>query len=306
VTPQSSDEGSSVAAIIGVLRSVQGLDLTPYDESFLCKAIDKRVQATGSRSREDYAALLAEQRAEAETLTRSLRISYTDFFRNPLAFALLEQRILPALIAAREQVGHGEIRVWSAGCAAGQEAWSVAMLLDELTQAHEPPLAYRIFASDLAEPELAVGRAGEYPANALGNVRQRHLHACFCQHGDNFAIAPRLRARVDFSAYDLLDEGSSSPQASIYGDFELSLCCNLLFYYRPAVQQRILAKICRALTPGGYLVTGETEHEIVPNTRGCAPWCRPQGCFKNREFPSDEEPRTDIRCVSRDIRVACC
>lgn len=275
------EPSESLEDLIRGLRGLPGaLDLAIYDEAFLRKVIAKRMAETGLTAMADYGGYLAQHAAEAAAFHQALRISYSEFFRNPLAFALLEQRILPALIAEKKLAGRGEVRIWSAGCAAGQEAWSVAILLDELTRAEQPPAPYRIFASDLSEPELAVGRAGVYSAEAVGNVRARHLDGCFTRQDVTFGIAPRLRQRVDFSFYDLLDESSSSPQASIYGGFDLILCCNLLFYYRPAIQQRILDKLCRALVPGGYLVTGDTELKIVANHHGLRAVIPPVAVFQ--------------------------
>ena len=234
-----------------------------YDESFVRKAIVKRMQAHGLPQVANYGEYVAGHPEEIEELSRSLRIGYSEFFRNPCTFAMLEQWIVPSLAAAQKFRGRGELRVWSAGCAAGQEAWSIAMLLDAMSEAGEPRLAYRIFATDLAEPDLALAEAGVYSAEAVGNVRLSYLNAYFVRQGECFVVAPRLRERVSFSVYDLLDGGSSSPEASLYGDFDLIFCCNLLFYYRPDVRQRILGKIGRALAPGGYVVTGEAERDMV-------------------------------------------
>ena len=260
--------GEPLDGFIRGLHDAQGLDLTMYDELFLRKAVARQVRGSGLGTLAAYGAQVMEQRAAAEALNHSLHIAYSEFFRNPLTFALLEERILPGLLAAKKQAGRGELRIWSVACAAGQEAWSVAMLMDELTRAEDPPQAYRIFASDLSESEVAVARAGVYSAEAVANVRLRHLEGCFSRQGESFVIAPRLRERVDFSTYDLLDPDTSSPTASIYGDFDLILCCNLLFYYRPVIQRRILDKLCRALVPGGYCVTGEAEREIVARQEG--------------------------------------
>ena len=253
----------SLEGFIRGMMSGQGLDISMYDESFLYASIRKRVVETGRRDVADYGAYLMENRAEADGFYRALCVGHSEFFRNPLTFAMLEQRILPTLMAEKKQAGHGEIRIWSAGCAAGQEAWSVAMLLEELGGAGEPPVPYRIFATDRSASELAVARGGVYSAEAVGNVRSRHLHDYFSPQGESFEVAARLRERVDFSCYDLLDAGSSSPDASIYGDFDLILCCNLLFYYRPEIRQQILGKLCRVLLPGGYFVTGEVERDTV-------------------------------------------
>jgi len=162
-----------------------------------------------------------------------------------------------------------QFRIWSAGCAAGQEAWSIAILLEEASTARDnKPGAYHIFATDRAEDELVLARRGIYSASALGNVRQRQLECCFFRQGDTYAVTDRLKDKVDFSTYDLLDLNSSSPAESIYGNFDLILCCNVLYYYRPEIQQRILDKLKRNLAAGGYLVTGEAERQFVVSGSG--------------------------------------
>lgn len=255
-------------ALVQLMEQRHGLDISAYEGSFLRQTIAKRLAETDLQTVEAYGEGLAGNRAEAEALCRSLHVGYSEFFRDPLAFALLEKQILPALIAGKQQAGGSELRVWSAGCAAGQEAWSVAILLDALCGAGEAPLAHRIFATDVSEPELNQARTGVYSAAAVGHVRLQQLQTCFSRHGDAYAIAPRLRARVAFSTYDLLDERTAAPADSLYGDFDLILCCNLLFYYRPDIRRRILAKVCRALAPGGYFVTGETERAVLEEHEG--------------------------------------
>jgi chemotaxis methyl-accepting protein methylase len=137
------------------------------------------------------------------------------------------------------------------------------MLLDELLTAKESPVSYRIFATDLSESDLAKARAGIYSAEAAGNICLKHLNRCFSRQGDAYIVVPRLRAHVEFSVYDLLDEHSSCPADSLYGDFDLIFCCNLLFYYTPDIRRRIMSKICRALSTDGFFVTGEAERDMV-------------------------------------------
>jgi chemotaxis methyl-accepting protein methylase len=268
-------------ALIQRMEQSYGFDISVYEGSFLMQAIGRRRAETGCMTTEDYCECLAGSRAEAEAFYRSLRVGYSEFFRDRLTFALLEQQILPELIAEKREEEGSELRVWSAGCAAGQEAWSIAILLDELCGAGQA-LPYRIFATDVSEADLTCARDGIYSAAAAGHIRLKHLQNCFIQQGDTYAIVPRLRARVDFSHYDLLDEYSVCPPVSLYGDFDLIFCCNLLFYYRPELRQRILDKGCSALAPGGYFVTGETEKGIVSEHEELCAVTPPAAVFKRR------------------------
>ncbi len=269
--------------IVRILREGQGRDVGVYDETFLTKAIEKRMAATACRDATAYLGLLAQDTTEAETCVNSLHICYSEFFRNPLSFALLEQLVLPGLIATAEDHGRAEIRVWSAGCAAGQEAWSVAMLLDELITVRNCPPSFMIIATDMAEAELAAGRRGVYDETAVRNVRQRHLNSCFTREGESFVLAARLRERVDFSPHDLLDAGTTCPPASIYGDFDLVLCSNVLLYYRPDTHRIILDKLRRCLSSSGYLVTGEAERAIVEKAGGFRAVAPPAAVFQTTE-----------------------
>jgi chemotaxis protein methyltransferase CheR len=254
-----------------------GEDFSLYDAAFLAKSLEKRLEATGSRNADAYLSRLKEDRAEAEAFCRSLNITYSEFFRSPLTFALLETTILPGLALEKASAGRPEIRIWSAGCAAGQEAYSVAILLGELAA------PCRIFASDIAAAELDGARKGVYDAVALQNVRLRHLRHYFEQHGDAFWVSPQIREQIDFSEYDLLDPRLQCPPASIYGDFDLVFCCNLLLYYRPGVRKEIMDRLPGCLAPGGYLVTSDGERAIVAQAGGFAPVASPAAVFQSTQ-----------------------
>lgn len=271
-----------VEQVIVILRERHGLDVSCYDPSYLGRTVEKRWQSRADASAEAYLDCLRQDPAEAAAFARSLRVTYSDFFRNPLAFALLEQVVLPTFLDGNGGSVRGEVRVWSAACAAGQESWSVAILLDELVEARESRVSYRVFATDVSEPDLAQARTGAYPAAALGNVRWRHLDRAFSRQGDRSTIVPRIGARVEFSLYDLLDETTTCPPPSIYGGFDLVLCSNVLLYYRPEAQRRILDKLRRCLTPGGYLVTGETERHLVEGAGGFRAVAPPASVFQTR------------------------
>lgn len=251
-----------------LVKTMSGMhkEISCYDESFLVKSLEKRLAATSCATIADYCEYLSVNDGEAEEFNRSLNITYSEFFRNPLTFDVLEQRVLPALIDEKRELGRSEIRIWSAGCAAGQESYSVAILVDELISARKIPLSFRIFASDISDESLASARRGVYDAAALQNVKLKHIQSCFESHNGSYSIDARLKQKIEFSNYDLLDERSTCPSGSIYGDFDIVFCSNLLFYYRPEIRQLILKKVCCALSRGGYLVTGEAERAIVEST----------------------------------------
>lgn len=237
-------------------------DISVYDESFLRKTIEKRLERTSCLTLPAYLDYLSKNRDEAKVLLSSLNIGYSEFFRGPLAFALLEQVILPGLISEKRS-GSSEIRIWSAGCAGGEEAYSLAMILNEFARETDTEIHFRIFATDISEQSLETARRGVYGQKSVRNVTLKYLQKYFDQHAERYVIDPKLRERIEFSLYDLLDDSSCCPPASIFGDFDLVICSNVLFYYRPDIQKFILNKIGRSLTQSGYLMTNEAERGIV-------------------------------------------
>lgn len=283
--PARDSADGAMESICGVVSNLYDWDASIYDRVFFQKTVWKRMSALGLPSVSVYADYLSAERNESEALRVSLRVGYSEFFRSFLTFAQLAHTILPALIREKKHCGHGGIRVWSAGCAAGQEAWSVAILLDEITVRDLVPLTYRVFGTDLPGPDLAQAQRGCYRAESLGNIPMRLLNAYFVRDGESFTVLPRLRPNVTFSDYDLLDETSVCPATSIYGDFDLILCCNVLFYYQSAVRRRIVEKLMRALVPGGYFVTGEVEREIVTKAQMARSVTAGGSIFQKERFP---------------------
>jgi len=269
-------EPDEIALLVGLMRDD---DLSQYDTAFLFKTIEARMSATGITGTKEYISFLSVNNPETALFFQSLQISYSEFFRNQLTFSLLEQHILPGLIASKKKSGT-EIRVWSAGCAAGQEAYSLAILLDELTADLADKVAFRIFATDRSFSEIDCACKGIYDAAAVRNVRLKHLKKYFTEKNNAFVLADSLKKKVNFSLFDLLDESSTSPPASIYGDFDIVFCSNLLFYYRPEARQLVLDKVLRSLSPEGFLITGEAEKAIVEKHGGFSSFARPSAIFR--------------------------
>jgi len=234
-----------------------------YDQFFLAKSLERRLIATGVKNAAEYCSYIEKNNTEADVLYRSLHITFSQFFRDSITFALLEQLIIPSLIANKPD--GREIRIWSAGCANGQEAYSIAMLLSDYAETSGKKISFRIFATDISQEALVLGRAGVYDQNAVQNVKMKHLYKYFSKQGETYSVVPQLKQWVNFSAYDLLDKATVNPPESIYGDFDIVMCSNLLFYYKPDLQQVIINKIQQAMTATGYLVTGEAEKRIVEN-----------------------------------------
>jgi chemotaxis methyl-accepting protein methylase len=249
--------------IISILKASHQIDISMYDSEFLSGTVNKRISQTGSTSADDYYKLLEHSITEPKQFVDSLQISYSEFFRNSLTYAALEHIILPALISKLKNSGRREIRIWSTSCANGQEAYSLAMLLEELKYGEKNKFKYRIFATDRSQSNIKTAKIGKYTAELLKNIQLKRLNKWFTNNNELYSVDAGLKENIFFSEFDLLDEGSITPESSIYGDFDLVYCANLLFYYNNEVKQKILRKVSHCLSKDGYLVTGETEREIL-------------------------------------------
>ncbi|MCX6286146.1 MAG: hypothetical protein NTY96_03450 [Bacteroidetes bacterium] len=251
----------AIAEIVEVMNRDHGMDISMYEESFLVKSVKKRMTLLNLDNDASFTKLITKDENEAVAFLRSLNICYSEFFRNPLVFALLEQIVFPRLI--EEKPLNSEIRIWSAGCAGGQEPYSIAMVFDDLIRRKEKINRFRVFATDISEKALEGARKGVYNSADVQNISLRRISQYFTLKGETYTISKQLKDSIDFSEYNLLDPNSISPSASIFGDFDLIDCSNLLFYYKPDIRQVILGKLYHSLTPKGYLVTGDAEREIV-------------------------------------------
>jgi len=249
--------------IVEILEKTSGMDISVYDDSFLNNCIQKRITETRCGSPEAYTVMIGQDPAEREHFIGSLTISYSEFFRNSLTSSVLERIIFPMLVLNLKETKRQEIRIWSAACAAGQESYSMAIILEELKNGNPEKFKYRIFASDQAESRAIEAELGQYTYEEIGNLSVKRVARWFNREGNTFGIRQELKTNIDFSVFDLFSKSMVSPSASIFGDFDLVICANLLFYYKPASRKKILDKVGQCLTKGGFLVTGETEREIV-------------------------------------------
>jgi len=249
--------------IVDFLEERKGVDVSRFDESFLLKSIQKRMDETRCDTMESYSALLDQYSPESDEFLNSLQISYSEFFRNPLTFSVLEKIVLPSLAQRKWRSKRKEIRIWSAACAGGQETYSLSILLNEIKSTKDDQIDFRIFATDVSEQQVINASKGQYSAMSLNQLTVRRLKEWFQKKGDTYFVKSQIKENIDFSVFDLLSTEHSCPPASIFGDFDIVFCANLLFYFKPEYRSKILDKISHCLADGGILITGETEREIL-------------------------------------------
>jgi chemotaxis methyl-accepting protein methylase len=231
------------------------------------------------KTTEDYLVYLDGNQAESVMLLESLSNFYSEFFRNPLTFLMLEQIILPKIYNDKSAGRKGEVRIWSAGCAAGQEPYSIAILAKEIEEKCQDKADIRIFATDKSEKELQTARKGIYHERSLHNTRFGFVSKHFSNSGEFYSINSSIKDLVEFSVFDMLDEDAGSPPSSVYGDFDIVMCSNVLFYYKREIQKFILDRISDSLVKGGFLITGEAEVAIIKSFRHFKQYDAPSAVF---------------------------
>ncbi len=246
-----------------ITLKIHGVDFSVYDESFFSGIIEKRMKKIQSNSLEDYCELVLAHKTELQELIKSFNVNYSEFFRNSLTYSVLEHIVLPDLLQKKINHNKLEARIWSAACAAGQEPYSVAILFEELLNGKVNAPGYRIFATDQSEANVDEARKGLYQPLSLNKITIQRLNKWFTKTNNQYTINAEIRQNIDFSVFNLLDERQMCPKASIFGGFDIILLCNILFYYTETTRHQIIRKIEHCAAAGAYLLTGETEREIL-------------------------------------------
>ncbi len=230
--------------VLTVLRVATGRDFSQYKRSSVQRRVQRRMLSLGIVDVEAYARLLRENPAEVKTLFQELLINVTRFFRDPEAFAVLQAGVLAALAEGKAE---GEtIRVWVAGCASGEEAYSIAILLREMLEQVPREVKVQIYGTDLDDEAIAVARAGVYPASVADDISAERLRRFFVREEAGYRIRKEIREQVVFAVQDLIKDPP-------FTRLDLVSCRNVFIYFEPELQLRILALFHYALQPGGTL-----------------------------------------------------
>ncbi len=244
------DEGE-FAQLFVLLRRSYGLDFSPYRRSTVGRRIRRRMEFRQVPELTAYAAILSGDPDELELLYKDLLIGVTEFFRDRQAFRFLEQEVIPRLFLTLQR--EEELRVWSAACATGEEAYSLAILLLEQAERCGYSGKITIFATDVHKCSLEAASQGYYDGEQLANVSPERLGKFFKKEGhDLYRVTTELRKLVLFAPHNLL----SDPP---FTRLDLVCCRNLLIYFQPAVQEKVVSLFHFALKKEGVLFLGSSE-----------------------------------------------
>jgi two-component system CheB/CheR fusion protein len=236
--------------LLAYLEEVRGFDFGAYKPTTLSRRIQKRMHAVGVQTYSEYIDYLQVHPNEFGELFNSILINVTSFFRDAAAFDLLRDTIVPHMVAARPSPE--TIRVWTAGCASGEEAYSIAMLLAEALGASEFRERVKIYATDIDDDALASARQAAYTEKQLEAVPADLRERYFDQIGPRWVVKRDYRRGVIFGRHDLLDDAPISR-------VDLLTCRNTLMYFNQEAQQRIVSRFHYALREGGFLLLGKAE-----------------------------------------------
>ncbi|HEY2847531.1 MAG TPA: CheR family methyltransferase, partial [Pyrinomonadaceae bacterium] len=247
---RKSADQQALREIFTQLRLRTGHDFTNYKRATILRRIARRIGVRNLPDIESYAAYLKEHAEEPNALLKDLLISVTNFFRDAKAWEFIEKQVFPRLL--QNGLSNKAIRIWVAGCATGEEAYSIAMIAaEQIFELPEVPTV-QIFATDIDEQAIAIAREGTYTLNDAADVSPERLRRFFSKDGDNYRVKRELREMVLFANHNVLKDPP-------FSHLDIATCRNLMIYLNHEAQERIMETLHFALNPGGYLFVGSSE-----------------------------------------------
>ncbi|MDP8953311.1 MAG: hypothetical protein M3N18_13965, partial [Actinomycetota bacterium] len=248
--PPEGEKGELKRLLEG-LREAHSVDFASYKETTIVRRLKRRMAVTGQDTIGDYRRYLEANPNEYRNLVSSFLIKVTEFFRDPEHFEYLQKEVLPGLVEeARE--GNRGLRIWSAGCATGEEAYSLAIALSEVLGGETGFFNARIFATDIASEAIEFARRGIYSASAVRGLSAERLERYFDESDGSYVVKKSIRSMIVFGEHDL-------SRRSPFPNMDLCVSRNVLIYFDPELQRRALQLFAYSLRNGGALVLGKAE-----------------------------------------------
>ena len=263
-------------SICEILRTRLGHDFSQYKDKTFLRRVQRRMQVLGLPVLTDYVARLEQDREEVVLLFRDLLIGVTAFFRDAETFEAVKQVVIPKLFAGK---GAGDnVRIWVPGCATGEEAYSLAMLLREHMDGLKQVPKVQVFATDIDEPAIGTARAGRYPATLLEGLSPERRERFFSRRENSYIVAKEMRELCTFSTHSLVRDPP-------FSRMDLVSCRNLLIYMDVDLQAAVIPTFHYALLPSGILLLGSSE-TVARHDGLFAPLEKKHRIFQRRDGPS--------------------
>lgn len=234
-----------------------GIHLSDHKKALVAGRLGKRVRQLGLSSFSSYLRAVQQDDSgeELTELVNRITTNHSYFFREKAHFDFLEREVFPALAQDLRRRRNNPVRVWSAGCAAGEEVYTLAMLFREYFGPSLEDMDLGLLATDLSLQALAAARAGVYPANRLQEIPARYTEAYFRRlDADSFEVSDTIRKMVLFKKLNLMDQ-----DFPFKGAFDIIFCRNVMIYFNEETRRRLVDNLYRYTRPGGYLFIGHSE-----------------------------------------------
>jgi len=229
-------------------------DFRDYKRGTVLRRLERRMLATGVNTYIDYMRFLDLHPEEYDRFADYLTIKVSSFFRSPYTYRQVAALVLPELLVHKKEKREHGLRFWSAGCARGEEPYSMAIMLADFLGEDCARHDIKIYASDIGYLDLDKLRSGIYPASDVESLPRSILDRYFISTGDSYEVREDIRQMVRFFHFDLTS-GDGPPLPEMDGIF----CCNVLIYFQRRLQERVLDQLYNSLAAPGYLVLGEVE-----------------------------------------------
>jgi two-component system, chemotaxis family, CheB/CheR fusion protein len=243
-------ENANLGSIFQLLRRSTGVDFTHYRQTTILRRIQRRMVVHKIDKLPEYVKYIQTNPNEIKSLYQDMLINVTSFFRNPAVFDAIKKEVFPSLIKNRAR--DSTIRIWTPGCASGEETYSIAIVLLEFLADRAPEFSIQFFGTDVSETSIAKARAGSYPENIQGDVSADRLRRFFTKTEAGYRISKSIRDMCIFAQHNVLNDPP-------FSQMDIICCRNLLIYLEPVLQSKVISLFHYAVKPEGYLVLGSSE-----------------------------------------------
>jgi two-component system, chemotaxis family, CheB/CheR fusion protein len=243
-------ENTGLTLVFQLLRKTTGVDFTHYRQSTILRRIQRRMVVHKVEKIEEYVKYLQSNPQELKALYKDMLINVSSFFRNPRVFDGLKSQVFPAMV--KNHPPDASIRIWTPGCASGEETCSVAIALLEFLGDKASQTSIQFFGTDVSESSISKARSGVYPENIQNDVSADRLRRFFTKMEGGYRISKNIRDMCIFAQHNVLNDPP-------FSQMDLISCRNLLIYLEPVLQTKAVSLFHYALRPGGYLLLGTSE-----------------------------------------------
>ena len=243
-------EEETLSHIYTILKNASGIDFTYYKRSTILRRIERRMLVTHTASLAEFARLLGDSAEEVNILVKEILIGVTNFFRDPAFFEKLKYNAIYKIVERAKE--DEPIRVWSAGCSTGEEAYSIAILFREVMEELQVKRDVKIFATDVDSRAIEQAGKGIFSENIIDDVTPDRLAKFFLKLNDQYQISKEIRRMIVFATHNMF----SDPP---FGKLDLISCRNVMIYFQPVLRRGLFAIFHSALKNGGFLFLGKSE-----------------------------------------------